>query len=158
MTQTWGAITWAIWWWAIGIALEYFGIWDEALIIMSILLAVDFVMWIADAYLLDPQTVTSSKMWRGLAKKITRRLLPFIVVIVIKWAGIESVEYLTNIVMWIIILSEWYSIISHIYSINTWDKLSEIDTFKILLSFIANLFKSEVEKKEIVSKWTKKKN
>lgn len=135
-------------------ALEYFGISWEVLAILSVLLALDYVFGVLDAYLLDRASVTSTKMRRGLAKKLTRWVLPMIVIIILKWVWANDIELASTIIFSILIITEWYSIIGHIYSINTWEKLPEIDALKLLFEFIANLLKwklpstKEEEKKE----------
>lgn len=125
-------------------ALEYFWISGEVLAILSVLLALDYVFWVLDAYLLDRTSVTSTKMWRGLAKKLTRWMLPMIVIIILKGVGAEDIGLASTIIFSILIITEGYSIIWHIYSINTWEKLPEIDALKLLFEFIANLLKGKL--------------
>lgn len=125
----------------LAVALEYFWISWEVLAILSVLLALDYVFGVLDAYLLDRTSVTSTKMRRGLAKKLTRWVLPMIVIIILKWVWANDIELASTIIFSILIITEWYSIIGHIYSINTWEKLPEIDALKLLFEFIANLLK-----------------
>ncbi|MBO7691740.1 MAG: phage holin family protein [Methanobrevibacter sp.] len=73
----------------------------------------------SDAYIEDKQQVTSEKMWKGLAKKISKLLLPLIVVLVLKGIGFENLEMVVTTIFSILIITEGYSIIGHIYSINT---------------------------------------
>ena len=122
-------------------ALEYFWISWEVLAILSVLLALDYVFGVLDAYLLDRTSVTSTKMRRGLAKKLTRWVLPMIVIIILKWVWANDIELASTIIFSILIITEWYSIIGHIYSINTWEELPEIDALKLLFEFIADLLK-----------------
>lgn len=129
-------------------ALEYFGISWEVLAILSILLALDYVFGVLDAYLLDRTSVTSTKMRRGLAKKLTRWMLPMIVIIILKWVWADDIELASTIIFSILIITEWYSIIGHIYTINTGEKLAEIDAMKLLFEFIANLLKGKLTTKK----------
>lgn len=55
-------------------------------------------------------------------------------------------EELTTAILWMIIFSELYSVIWHIYSINYKEQLPELDSFKLLLNGIAKLIKSLVTK------------
>jgi len=65
------------------------------------------------------------------------------------WAGVDGVNPLVAAVLWIIILTEWYSIIGHIYSINTGRKLPEIDALELLMEQISQLFLDKSTKKDI---------
>lgn len=121
--------------------LEYFWISWEVLAILSILLLLDYIFGVLDAYLADRTSVTSTKMRRGLAKKLTRWMLPMIVIIILKWVGAEDIELASTIVFSILIVTEWYSIIGHFVSINSWTQVPEIDAMKILFEFISNLLK-----------------
>ena len=77
--------------------------------------------------------------------KITKLLLPMIVVIVLKWVWFNEMDFLISSIMWIMIVSEWYSIIWHLYSINTWKQLPEIDAFELLISKILSIFKKVID-------------
>lgn len=78
-------------------------------------------------------------------KKISRWLLPFIVVAGLKRTGMWGIDELVKVIMWMIVFSELYSIIWHIYSINYWKELAEHDAFKLLLERILKLIKWKVE-------------
>ncbi len=43
------------------------------------------------------------------------------------------------------IVSEWYSIIWHLYPINTWKQLLEIDAFELSISKLLSLFKKFID-------------
>ena len=77
--------------------------------------------------------------------KITKLLLPMIVVIVLKWVWFKEMDFLISSIMWIMIVSEGYSIIWHLYSINTWKQLPEIDAFELLISKILSIFKKVID-------------
>lgn len=68
-----------------------------------------------------------------------------IVVIVLKWVWFKEMNFLISSIMWIMIVSEWYSIIWHLYSINTWKQLPEIDAFELLISKILSIFKKVID-------------
>lgn len=136
------------WWCVLYEILEYFSISCEALSILSILLILDFVMGIADVYIKDKTKVTSSKMWKWLVKKITRRMLPFIVVWIFRGAWIEDMSTIVSMIISMLIVTEWYSIIGHIYSINTWKEILEIDAFEMILNFLLKLLKGKLPDNE----------
>lgn len=128
--------------------LEYFHLSYEVASIFAALMVLDFIFWISDAYIKDKQQVTSAKMWKWLAKKVSKMMLPLIVVLVLRWVWFENLEMVVTTIMSILIITEWYSIIGHIYSINTWETLSEIDAFSLLLDFIIWIFKQKLPVKE----------
>jgi len=145
---TWTVIG-ALSWTALGWFLSYMGLDHQAVVILTIALILDFLLGIADAYFEDRESVTSENARRWLAKKITRWILPLVVSWCLMWAGVDGVNPLVAAVLWIIILTEWYSIIGHIYSINTGRKLPEIDALELLMEQISQLFLDKSTKKDI---------
>lgn len=105
----------------------------------------DFILGVADAYLLDRTQVKSSVATKGLFKKISKFLLPIIVVVVLKGAGFENTDAITKSIMGILIFAEGYSIIGHIYCINTGKQLPEIDAFEFVIKRIIELIKPKIE-------------
>ena len=146
--STTGAVASVAWWLTLAWALEYFHLSWEVTAIFAALLVLDFIFWVSDAYIEDKQQVTSEKMWKGLAKKLSKLMLPLIVVLVLKGIGFENLEMVVTTIFSILIITEGYSIIGHIYSINTWEHISEIDAFSLLLDFILGIFKAKLPKKE----------
>lgn len=139
MTETEWLFTWLLWWIWVAWILDYFWIVHDWFIIMSVMLLVDWWFWIASAYFLW-EKIESRTMRLWLVKKCTRRLLPFIVAWALKrtWFPVDK---LITAILWIIVFSEAYSVIWHIYSINTKEKLPEIDAFKMLIWKLSWLFK-----------------
>lgn len=139
MTETEWLFTWLLWWIWVAWILDYFWIVHDWFIIMSVMLLIDWWFWIASAYFLW-EKVESRTMRLWLVKKCTRRLLPFIVAWALKrtWFPVDK---LITAILWIIVFSEAYSVIWHIYSINTKEKLPEIDAFKMLIWKLSWLFK-----------------
>lgn len=139
---TWMAanIAWGI---TLATILEYFGIWWETLIILSVMLLLDWIFWVVDAYLQG--TLESKLMVRWLIKKLTRWCFPFIVIWILRWAWFESSELIATAMLSILIVAEWYSVIGHIYSINYKQTLPEIDALKMLFEWISKLFRWKVE-------------
>lgn len=136
------------------VALEYFWLSWEAVTIMSIVLAIDFIMGILEVWLKRREELSSTKAWQGLFKKMTRWMLPFIVIIVLKGAGLEDIGYLSSVVCGIIILSEGYSILAHIYAINQpWDEhLPEVNALQYIIELISKIFKTAIEDKTSIKK------
>ena len=125
--------------------LNYFGMSGEMLSILSVLLVLDFVFGVLRAkYKKEP--VTSDNMSRWVIRKMTRWCIPFIVVAIIRGAGIDGAEKLSNTIMGILIVAEGYSILRHIYNINTGKDLPEIDVFDALMKKLTDF---------LISKWPK---
>lgn len=131
--------------WGITLAtiLEYFWIGGETLIILSVMLLLDWVFGVVDAFMQG--TLESKLMVRWLIKKLTRWCFPFIVIWILRGAGFESSELIATAMLSILIVAEGYSVIWHIYSINYKQSLPEIDCLKMLFERIAKLFRWKVE-------------
>ena len=143
MTQ-WEAIAinlaWGISLWVI---LEYFGMSQETLIILTSMLILDWIFWVANAYMHDK--LQSKLMWKGLFNKWLRWCFPFIVIAIIRWAGFDNAELTSTVIMSIMIVAEGYSVIGHIYSMNYDEQLPEIDALKKLIEWVSTLFKGKIE-------------
>lgn len=140
-----GAVVNVIGWLALWEVLKYFWMTSETLIILTVMLILDWIFWVVNAYIQN--NLQSKLMVNWLIKKLTRWCIPFIVIAVLRWAGFENIELIATSILSILIVAEWYSIIWHIYSINYKQALPEIDALKLLLERIAKLFKWEMEKK-----------
>lgn len=143
MTQAeWFAINIAGWI-SLWMILEYFWMTQETLIILTVMLFLDWIFWVIDAYI--QWTLQSKLMVNWLVKKLTRWLLPFIVIAVLRWAWFDRVDLVSTVLLSILIVAEWYSVIWHIYTINYWESIWEIDALKMLFKWIAGIFQSKIE-------------
>ena len=143
MTPTeWVAINIA-WGISLGVILDYFWMSAETLIILTVMLILDWIFWVVDAYI--QHTLESKIMVTGLIKKLTRWCIPFIVIAVIRWAGFDNTELIATSILSILIVAEGYSVIWHIYSINYKEQLPELDALKLLIQRIGNMFKWKVD-------------
>ena len=143
MTE-WEAVAINIAWWiTLWAILEYFGMSQETLIILTVMLVLDWLFWVIDAYI--QENLQSKLMVTGLIKKMTRWCLPFIVIAVIRWAGFDNVDLISTALLSILIVAEGYSIVGHIYSINYKEQLPELDALKALFEWIAKLFRGKIE-------------
>lgn len=139
--SSWGAIASVAGGITLAGVLEYFNLSYEVASIFVALLALDFIFWIGDAFITDRDSVTSTKAWQGLVKKACKLSLPLIVVLVLKWVGFENLEMVITTIISILIVTEGYSIIGHIYSISAWKTIPEIDAMAMLVEFIISVFK-----------------
>lgn len=63
------------------------------------------------------------------------------------------IEQLNTAILWMIVFSELYSVIWHIYSINYKEELPELDSIKLLLNWIAKFLKGLISKTdEVINK------
>lgn len=139
--STTGAIVSVAWWITLASILEYFNLsWEVAAIFVA-LLALDFIFWIWDAYITDRNSVTSEKAWHWVVKKICKLCLPLIVVLVLRGVGFENLEMVVTTIISILIITEGYSIVGHIYSLSAWKTIPEIDAMAMLVEFIVWIFK-----------------
>ena len=112
---------------------------------MSVMLVLDFIFGIASAKNRGEE-IKSSIRQKGLVKKITRWTLPFIVAGGLARTGMQGINLLVDAIIGMIIFSELYSIIGHIYSINYGQELPELDAFKMLLESLTKILKKLVNK------------
>ena len=138
-------------WITLWTALEYFWMSQETLIILTVMLLLDRIFWVVNAYI--QWTLESKLMVTWLVKKLTRWMLPFIVIAVMRWAGFEKIDLVATVILSILIVAEWYSVIWHIYSINYWEQLQEIDALKLLIEWIGKLFKWKLDDLSPKDKW-----
>lgn len=146
MTQAEWALLSVAWWLWVAEILDYFGMTSEWLIVLSVMLVLDFLFWLLSAKARG-EKIESRKRQIWLIKKLTRWLLPFIVAWWLKWTWMP-VDELITVIVGMIIFSELYSIIWHIYSINFKESLPEADAFKMLLNWLAKLLKNLINKKD----------
>jgi len=146
MTETQWALLWIFWWLTMAWILKYFSISQEWLIVMTVMLLLDLIFWLLSAKS-RWQQIESKKLSEWLVKKTVRRLLPFIVALWLKRTWMPWIEALITAIVWMIVFSELYSIIWHIYSINYKEELPEVDAFKMLLNSLVKIIKNLINKK-----------
>ena len=151
MTWTKLALSNIIWGIGLWVALDYFWMSSETLIILTVMLVLDWIFWVINAYI--QWTLESKLMVNWLVKKLTRWCLPFIVIAVLRGAWFDNTHIITTSILSILIVAEWYSVIGHIYSINYWEQLAEIDALKMLFQWIAKLFKWKLDDLSPKDKW-----
>lgn len=145
MTEAQWFAVWIFWWLTVAWILEYFAISWEWLTIMTAMLVLDLIFWLLSAKA-RWESIQSKKLQQWLIKKMTRRLLPFIVALWLKRTWMWWIESLITAIVWMIVFSELYSIIWHIYSINYKEELPEVDAFKMLLNSIIKIIRKVINK------------
>lgn len=145
MTEAQWLAVWIFWWLTVAWILKYFAISWEWLTIMTAMLVLDLIFWLLSAKA-RWESIQSKKLQQWLIKKMTRRLLPFIVALWLKRTWMWWIESLITAIVWMIVFSELYSIIWHIYSINYKEELPEVDAFKMLLNSIVKIIRKVINK------------
>ena len=119
--------------------------------ILSIMMVIDTISWIAKQYKLDKFKISSHTLWQGLMKKILTMMFLFSFALMFKWIEIDGSQYLKAILS-ILIMAEFYSIIQNIYSFRTWKKITEYDVISTILKYIwenlINIIENKIWKKK----------
>ena len=117
--------------------LAYLEISQEPFTLFSILLIIDYLTGLTKAKTLQV-SITSNKMKYGLISKLSLLIIPIILAIGAKATGADY-HYVLLSGMYILILSEVYSIIGNVYSIRTREELPEYDAVAMLGKQIRNI-------------------
>lgn len=110
--------------------LAYLEISQEPFTLFALLLIIDYITGLTKAKTLG-QTITSNKMKYGLISKLSLIIVPLVVAMGAKALGADS-HYILSSGMYILILSEVYSIIGNIYSTRTKEEFPEYDALAMI--------------------------
>lgn len=125
--------------------LAYLQISEEPFTIFAILLVIDYFTGVMKAKTLG-HSITSNKMKYGLASKLSLLIIPLVIALGAKALGADY-HYILLSGMYILILSEVYSIIGNIYSTRTKEEFPEYDALAMLGKQIRTiLFRLQGEK------------
>jgi phage-related holin len=117
--------------------LAYLNISIEPFGLFAVLLIFDYITGLMKAKRLN-ESITSNKMKYGLASKLVLLLIPLTIAIASKAVGADA-HYILLSGMYILILSEAYSIIGNVYAFNKKEELPEIDALAVLAKYIRNI-------------------
>lgn len=117
--------------------LAYLSIPVEPFSLFAILLIIDYVTGLMKARAIG-HSITSNKMKYGMVSKFSILIIPIVLAMCAKGIGADY-YYILLVGMWILILSEGYSIIGNIYSIRTGDDFPEYDAVATIGKLIRNL-------------------
>lgn len=121
--------------------LAYLEISQEPFTLFAILLVIDYITGLWKAKTLE-HSITSNKMKYGLISKLSLIIVPLVVAMGAKALGADS-HYVLSSGMYILILSEVYSIIGNIYSTRTKQEFPEYDALAMIGKYIRNLLMSK---------------
>ena len=110
--------------------LAYLEISQEPFTLFALLLVIDYITGLAKAKTLG-HSITSNKMKYGLISKLSLIIVPLVVAMGAKALGADS-HYVLTSGMYILILSEVYSIIGNIYSARTKEEFPEYDALAMI--------------------------
>lgn len=117
--------------------LAYLEISQEPFTLFAILLIIDYITGVWKAKTLGI-SITSNKMKYGLISKLSLLIIPIVLAMGAKATGADY-HYILLSGMYILILSEVYSIIGNIYCMNTGEELPEYDAVAMLGKQIRNI-------------------
>ena len=121
--------------------LAYLEISQEPFTLFALLLVIDYITGLAKAKTLG-HSITSNKMKYGLISKLSLIIVPIVIAIGAKATGGDS-HYILLSGMWILVLSEVYSIIGNIYSTRTKQEFPEYDALATIGKYIRNFLMSK---------------
>ena len=110
--------------------LAYLEISQEPFTLFAILLMLDYITGLMKAKTLNI-SITSNKMKYGILSKLSLLIIPIVIAIGAKAVGADS-HYVLLSGMYILIMSEVYSIIGNIYSTRTKEELPEYDAVAMI--------------------------
>ena len=117
--------------------LAYLEISQEPFTLFALLLIIDYITGLAKAKTLG-HSITSNKMKYGLISKLSLIIVPLVVAMGAKALGADS-HYVLTSGMYILILSEVYSIIGNVYSARTKEEFPEYDALAMIGKQIRNI-------------------
>lgn len=133
-------------WYLISVWLfSYLWIEETQLFILSILMIIDTISWVAKQYKLWKQEITSHNLWAGLLKKVLTLMFLLSFALMLKWIWIEWNWYM-RAVLSLLIMWEFYSICQNIYSYMTWKKVNEYDVIALIIRTIWEYILEVIEK------------
>ena len=126
--------------------IAYFNLTGEVISIYAWVVILDTILGMISKHR-NGVKITSSLWSDWVTKKFTRLLIPFVFSAVCRGAGVEF-EFITwamTALMSLLIAGEWYSVMRHIYNINTKKDLPEIEVMDIVIQKITMIFRSKID-------------
>ena len=139
------------WYWLAIIFFEFLSISWIQFYILSILMLIDLVTWIAKQYVLDSKLITSHRMWIGSIKQMITLLIIIALALsfIWLWLAVEYKERVLSALISLFIMNELYSIVWNWYTVRTWKAYTEYDAisliFKKIWEVIVNIINSKLK-------------
>lgn len=150
----WAIATIKTWWYASAVLVfEYLDIPSEQFLILAVLMVIDFMAWISKQYVLDPKEITSHRASIWALKKAWILIIVLALSLTLNWVWFwEKNDYIVAF-LGVLIMSEMYSIIQNVYTMRTWQKVSEYDALSIIIKKLWDIFVAMIERSlESISK------
>lgn len=112
--------------------VAFVGLPVDPMLALSVLILIDFVTGVGSAYILE-EPVTSNRARIGILSKVVLLLIPVTMALVMKALGASHYLEYANSIIYVLVLSEAYSIIGNIYTIQTKERVKELDAVSALL-------------------------
>lgn len=125
------------WYVGFGIAMQYLSIPQEQLIILSAVIVIDLISWVAKQYTINPRDISSRALSLWILKKAILLLVLISLALWIKGVWLDASAYISTILS-ILILSEVYSTLQNAYTVRTWKHLTEYDVISVFLKILWN--------------------
>lgn len=130
----------------------YLGLNGESVLILTVLICVDIATGVARSSIVDgPRSIKSSRLAAGTLSKMLLIIVPMVLALAGKGVGIDM-QAIAQASITVLILSQAYSIIGNIHSIQTGEEKAEFDA----ISFILVQIRNSLERYMTVNKPTKK--
>lgn len=117
----------------------------ESMTILAALLVIDYITGVAKVYVIDKNQLKSYKAIAGIISKVSILLIPIVLSIAAKQIGYDM-KVFTDSVITMLVLSETYSIIGNIRSIQLKKRVEEIDAVSLVLGKITRLIETLLKK------------
>lgn len=107
-------------------------------------MVIDTVTGISKAYTVNPQSITSHALGKGVLKKFITVILVYTMAILGMWVGIPP-EHFMEWGLSILIMSEGYSALQNIYAVRTGVILPEYDVISIIIKKLGITIKDKLD-------------
>lgn len=115
----------------------------SAFITLTILMLIDVIVGLGRSYRLQIP-ITSYRIKLGVVSKLGVLLIVVAVGLAFTHSGliIDDLKEYIQLILWLFILSELYSIVSNVYAIKTGDSLPEVEVLSLLGRKLKNLMEA----------------
>lgn len=132
--------------------LTYYWLSGEWLILLSVLMVVDVVLWITKSWVLnrqDPERFSSDKLKVGVSAKIAILVLILLLAVILWYLSrAEVVTFvIIDVALGLFVCAEFVSVIQNVIMIRQQKYIPERDAITAVLWWMLDLFKKFIEKR-----------
>lgn len=142
------------WYWIIILLFDLLSIPWTQLYILWILMVMDLITWVAKQYVINPQDITSHRMWLWTIKKLITLICFFAIALLLLAIEISPVDkqIWLKFILSLFIANETYSIIGNTYAVRTWKTITEYDAISKIIKMIWDTIIKFIENKTTIKK------